>query len=305
VNSIPARQNSQEELDRLAAYTYIYTQAKRVAALRMAMAVVPTVVWAMVVAAHPQLKGWAAASGIAITMLDLGALTSWQQLLQFRGAKVQELFDADLLGLDWREYKVDRRPDPEEVAEASARYKRRHLTYSRLRNWYPTVVGRLPLPLARIVCQRCSSWWDAKLRRKYAVGVLILLGILTAFVGIVGLAGKFSVENLVLTVLNPLLPAFSLGIRQYTDQREAAANSDRHKRHLEDLWAEALTGQLTEDELTRGSRELQDEIYNRRRQSPLIFNWVYSLSRDDFERQMQAGARHMVDDALARGLGGE
>ena len=49
-----------------------------------------------------------------MAILDPALFNLWQQSLKQQAAKIQELFDCDVLQLEWRELKVGRRPDAEQ-----------------------------------------------------------------------------------------------------------------------------------------------------------------------------------------------
>ena len=98
-------------------------------------------------------------------------------------------------------------------------------------------------------------------------------------------------------VLIPLTPAFVLGIPQYKAHTECATRLDNLKKHGGRLWDKACSDANSE-ELTRDSRDLQNEIYNHRRTCPLIFDWLYTYLRKEHEDQMNKAADEMVKDAL-------
>ena len=74
----------------------------------------------------------------------------------------------------------------------------------------------------------------------------------------------FTDEGFVLKIAAPLSPALLLGIRQYSEQMEAAARSDRLKEHSERLWNEALSG-VSMSDADINARSLQDGIFENRR----------------------------------------
>jgi SMODS-associating 4TM effector domain len=65
------------------------------------------------------------------------------------------------------------------------------------------------------------------------------------------------------------------------------------------MWAEILTG-ASDENVTRESRELQDEIFDHRRRNPLIFDWIYNLLRDGQEEQMNRAAAGLIEEAQTR-----
>jgi hypothetical protein len=247
--------------------------------------------------ACPAVRSYAALWGIGVTLLDLVALDRWQKSLKEKAARIQELFDCDVLQLPWQELK-GQRPEAELVAEGSSRYCRADPRYEAIRDWYAPAVRQLPIHLARLVCQRSSCWWDAKLRRRYSVSVLAALGLFSTLIIGLSLRQGATLENFILTGITPLIPAITLAIKQFFEHNEAAAGADRLRDFSQKLWGDALHGRLAVEEVTSQSSQLQDEIFDHRRQSPLIFDWIYQRLRNEHEDLMNKGAEALVQEAL-------
>jgi SMODS-associating 4TM effector domain len=88
-----------------------------------------------------------------------------------------------------------------------------------------------------------------------------------------------------------------LSIRQFDDNREHAKSADRLKEYSEDMWDSAMNGRITPEELTIESRRLQDAVFNNRRTSPLIFDWVYQRLVTRHEKEANKGADTLVEEA--------
>jgi hypothetical protein len=228
-NSIPSDQLTQRQLDRLAAQRYLYSRAKTLLAAQIILAVPCVVIWSVIVAFIPALKVFAALWGVIILLLDLFVFEPLQRSWKQEAAKIQELFDCDVLQISRHDFKIGNNPEPERIAEASEKYKRMDPEYSALKGWYPDVVGQVPLYPARIICQRTNCWWDAKLRRRYAAGLVVTLAALTILVFAIGLVGGMSLEKFILAVIVPLIPAFQLGIREAKRNIETAETLDALK----------------------------------------------------------------------------
>jgi hypothetical protein len=141
------------------------------------------------------------------------------------------------------------------------------------------------------------SGWDAKLRRRYSKWIAITLSILTIIVFLIGLVGGLTIEKFLLAVLAPLIPAFVLGLRQYTEQNESATRLDRLREKAEKLLEKVISQRLTQQDFEIESYNLQSEIYdNRRYNPPLIFEWIYFRSRGEQEEQMSKGAESLVQE---------
>lgn len=150
-----------------------------------------------------------------------------------------------------------------------------------------------------MICQRANCRWDAQLRRRYSI--FLLLGVTTVSILVVFLSvyGGFTLERFILAGLVPIMPVLTLGLRRFREQRDAADRADRLKEAAEDRWALALSKTLTEEQITNASRQLQDEIYEHRKSSPVHSNWLYNRMKQEHEEQMNRAAKDLVDQALA------
>jgi hypothetical protein len=116
---------------------------------------------------------------------------------------------------------------------------------------------------------------------------------------IIGLAGKFRIDQWLMTGIAPLIPVLILGLRQSAEQKEAAERLDALRRHAERMWNDILAGESAE-EATQQARELQDEIFDHRRRNPLIFDWIYNLLRNRQEEQMNKAASALIEQARSK-----
>jgi hypothetical protein len=294
MNQIPAIQTTEKQMERLRAQHALYSRAKTLLGIHIALSVPFAVLWSILGIFFPETKIYAAVWGIGVALLDLALFTPQRKTLKSKAAKIQEAFDCDVLGLDWRSIRAGSRPDPEEIVEWSS--PRRADPKAKVNDWYPAVVGQLSLPLARAVCQRANCWWDAELRRRYARASIGVVATILGISVITGIIGHFQVEQWILTGVAPLVPVFMLGLRQSIEQRDAADRLDALRRHAEKMWAEILAG-TSGDKITQESRELQDEIFDHRRRNPLIFDWIYNLLRNRQEEQMNRAAADLIQEA--------
>jgi Flp pilus assembly protein TadB len=258
---------------------------------------VPIVIaWSVLVALFPSLAVYAALWGIIATFLELLVFSRLQKSTQEKAAKIQQMFDCEVLQFNWASLNCGVRVEPETIIDASNKYKRKNLNFTKLQNWYPIIVGQLPIQQARIICQRSNVWWDAQLRRRYSKWIIIILVSLTIIVLLISLIGGLTLEKFLLAVLVPLIPAFVFGLRQYTEHNEAATRLDRLRENAEVLVQEVISGRYTPQDLERESYSLQTQIYDNRRRSPLILDWLYLRLRNKDEEQMNKGAESLVQE---------
>lgn len=299
MNNIPILQNEPKQLDRLAAQRQLYSTAKRVLAAQAILGGPIAIASVVAITAIPDLKGYAAFWGLIVSIGDVLWLNPWQERLRENAAKIQEAFDCEVLQLPWSNIKTGNWPESELVKEYGDKFRKSDRNLPSLKNWYAPVVGDLPLDMARIVCQRSNCWWDSKQRRRYArwiIGGVVFAGIVILGLGLVG---GLTVEKVFLAIIAPLMPALILGLRQWNEQLDAARRLDKLKEHAEALWTEALK-QPNGVELVLKCRALQDEIFENRRRSPLVFDRIFRRLRDEYEIQMNYGAQELVDEAKRR-----
>lgn len=292
MNSIPDVQNEGDQLKVLRARRWTYTLATRVMMAQLGLTLGVSIAGSMLAALRPDMKALIAAASLVVIVVDALILDRYQKLLLKRAAKMGEQFDCAVLNLPWDRFVVGEKLDAEDVHAAAKAFEARR-DDAQLKGWYPEAVGRVPLHLARIICQRTNLRYDSRLRRRYGAGLmcaaLLLLGVLTLTV----LVQSTSMETWVLT-LAPATPFLSWAARELYRQTDTADLLDTLKKEAGKLWESALTGGCDAETCRTKSREFQSAIYSRRASSPLIFPLIYKLMRSKLEDEMNAGAEDFV-----------
>src|SRR6266516_849425 len=296
-NTIVQEQNTRQQLERLAAQRYLYSRAKKVLEIQIACDVLTPIIAAILVAVFPDFDVYGAFIGISVAVLDF-LLDNYQSSQKKRASDIQEMFDCDVLCLNCQEIKVRRRPINELILEAAEKYKRTDSTYVKLQNWYPPIVEKIPLHLARLVCQRINCWWDAQLRHRYVQLVGVVLLVISLIVILLGFIKAMDLGRFFLVIVFPLLPAYIWAIREYLGQTEDANEKEELRKYTEELWTKALKKELTVQQIDQESRHLQDEIYNNRRSNPFILDWFYNRLRRENEEFINRDAEELVNQAL-------
>lgn len=300
MNNIPQEQNTLQRLTLLAAQRQLYSDAKNLQMISLIISVPVVIIWSLLVAFFPQLAVYGALWGIIATFLELLLFSQLQKSTQEKAAKIQQIFDCEVLQFNWPTLNCGVRVDPETIIDASDRYKNINSNFSKLQNWYPVGVGQLSIEQARIICQRANVWWDAQLRRRYSQWIINSLILLSTIVFLLGLSGGLTLEKFILAVLAPLTPAFVFGLRQYTEHREAATRLDRLREDAEALVQQVISKRYTSQDLERESYSLQTQIYDNRRRSPLILDWIYSKLRNKDEERMNRGSESLIQELIQK-----
>lgn len=294
MNKITKTQLESTQLKRLAAQRQFYTDAKNVQKIQGVLNILGALILAVCVNHLGMPRVYAICYVIIVPLLNILWLTRWQKSLQKKAAGIQELFDCDVLELDWREIVAGPRLGVEIVEKYALKHKRKDPNYLGLKDWYAKNVGDLPLHVARIACQRENCSWTAKLHLRYRTLIIVILVCLTVLTIFIGIKGEFSVEKFIVVVIAPLTPVFILGIPQCIACTEAATRIDKLKNSAVALWEKALE-RTSPEELTNDSRILQDAIYNNRRENPLILDSFYKRFREKDEELMYKTAEELAN----------
>ncbi len=276
---ITSKQNEPEYVKRLAAKKQLYLMENRLNAAQMLLAISVALGGALIQAhitgSEPYVTIVAAVVALIDALIFERQKGSWQQL----AAKIQEQFDCVVLNLPWRTLKAGAEPKPEATAEYCKRYFDDPEERKKLVDWYPGCVQDLPFQAARIVCQRENCIYDARLREGYIKMIVTGLVVLSAVTLTILILVNDSVVESLAGMVAPLIPAFVIGFREIKQNKDALEASNRLLLHVEELAEMALNKSATDEEFDGYSRFLQDEIFDNRRRSPVIFDWYYSIHR--------------------------
>jgi hypothetical protein len=270
-------QNEQESLrDRIAA-NHFYRNAKWIHFTGATVAILMAIASPFVLLFEP---GWGPTLGaigglwIFVSRVVLEHLTREYKL---NGAVAQERFDCRVLGFEWNDSLAGRLSD-EEIRAASRSMK----NAENARDWYPAADDH-PWPQSVLICQRANTVWARRQHRTYS-RVVIVGAVVWFVVGlIVAGADSASLTAYLVTILLPSLPAF-LDTLELSRSHAAASGA---RRIVEDQTNRFLdNGDATYSDL----REIQDQMFNLRRDAPLVPQWFYDLIRPGYEDDMQFAA---------------
>ncbi|HOB58900.1 MAG TPA: S-4TM family putative pore-forming effector [Methanoregulaceae archaeon] len=297
-NRIPYVQNETLQLQRLAAQRQLYSSAKNVKKIKCILTIPVLSILSIITFFVSDFKIWFAFYGICLVLLNSVLLNPLGNSLQSQAAIIQELFDCEVLHLQWPKWKLTERPDPELIQKESAIYLKKNQDFSALQNWYPIQIGRIPLPLARIICQRVNLKYDADLRRNYITKLLLLFIFVGIFIAALAILGGLNVETFVLVMLTPLLPLIIWGIEEYTKNIHAADHLEKLKSLSEQLWNSSIKSPIPIEQFEMESRDLQNEIFEFRKNNPLVFDWIYTLLKQSQQNQMNESTDFFVSEAI-------
>jgi SMODS-associating 4TM effector domain len=296
---IPEKQNSERSLKHIAAWSHLYGHAKVMAGWQFFLSVPCALAMSLIALRWPEAKVVTTPISLLFGWIDVLCLDRIQNARKKIAAKMQEQFDCELFGLPWNEIRCSTAPETEVLNEAAEKFLRKCKKPNH-RDWYPTEVERLPLPLARLICQRAAVWWDMSQRRKYAGWLVAIVAILVVGVVAVSFTADQRVRDMVLSVYLPIAPAVVWAVRECIRQRDAVLALEKLKDQIERIFAETISGKRSFQELDQLSRNIQNLSFDGRSRNPLFFNFIYNHLRPNHELRMNEKAKEMVDAALAK-----
>ncbi len=296
---ISDKQNSERSLRHIAAWSHLYGHAKVIAGWQFCLSVPCALAMSLIALRWPEAKVVTTPISLLFGWVDVLCLDRIQNERKKIAAKMQEQFDCELFSLPWNEIRCSTAPETEVLNEAAEKFLRKN-NQPNHRDWYPPEVGRLPLPLARLICQRAAVWWDMSQRRKYAGWLVVIVAVLVVAVIAISFTADQRVRDMVLSVYLPIAPAVIWAVRECLRQRDAVLGLEKLKGQIERIFTEAISGKRSFRELDQLSRNIQDMNFDGRSRNPLFFNFIYKHLRPDHELRMNEKATEMVENALAK-----
>lgn len=291
--SINQRQNQSENIKLLAAQRNIYSRSKTLIGIQIFLSIPIALCAVVAVAIWPGIKGHVAIWGILVIVSDLYIFTPWIKNLRDSAARIQEVFDTNVLCIGWNDISVGKRPDPETVHNEADKYGMNGAKCTTLENWYPEAIDTVPEVIGKIICQRANLWWDASMRRNYSLVIrIILVGVALLVIGY-GLYAEAEMFYFLAYIVAPLAAMYVFGYRQMTEHLEAADRLDNLRELSEKIWGKALDGE-NEAEINNLCRKLQDLIFIHRKNNPPIFDFLFILLRDKNEILMNKSAETLI-----------
>lgn len=309
MNNITVAQESALNIKRLKAQRQLYSVAKYLGALQVVLNV-PVIIGVSIIAmifdkgwgvSHRDLAWLVGALGMTFFLLDT---LVWGPMINRRrncAAKIQQLFDSDVLELDWDKILYGEKPDHETV-ETYARNFDASGIVAEFKRWYPISVAQAPLELGRLLSQRTNLSWDMRLRERYNTWVWIVGCIFVTIMMSITFIFDLTAQNIFALVIAPCLPFIAVAAKTIQDNKEAISRLAEMKGAIENTWEEILQTRQIPKSLGTFSEHIQRGIFLNRQNNPLIFDWVYTLLRNDNESIAESSAQSYLDECQRIGI---
>ena len=314
--SIATRQNQAQNINRLAAMRELYNKAKYYNQIGLYLNIVVMIalsIFVLVMNSNLLTKpidlSWLLVlASFSFVLINETFLIPKMNSAREIAAKIQEDFDCDVLQIPWNHMAGDK-PSHEEIKQAANKHLAVKGNKEALLNWYGDKetldqIPISPISVSKLICQRSNTTWDATLREHYLTSLKAILILIILFVLTLAVIMNLSMQSLLIFVIATLLPAITYIFQQYREHKKSLQTLQRLTAKQSALWNQLInTHKVSEIEI----RQLQDEIYNHRKQGALIFDWLYykmkNSQQDSMNYSIKQSAQEYLKNAKNRGDG--
>ena len=276
--SIQERQNQPESLAKLAAQRLLYSRAKRMRNIGIALILVVVILGLVASVVENQKFSYFVLFAALITwFLDQQGLKRRESASKKEAATIQEDFDCFVLDLPWPAQKGIQHPTPDRVQQLAIEAKSKPKISEGLRDWYPPDSIPDDPTLSKIHCQRMNCWWDVNLRSRWSKVLKVSFWIFAFLALCLSVLTEITVAKLV-AIIASNIRALAWGLGEIKDQAEAIKRIGRIHHYL---------SRFSDENSPSPSdiRSIQDEIFEHRRLNPPVPDWFYWRKRDSQEQE--------------------
>jgi hypothetical protein len=308
-NEINSKQNKSVNINRLKAQRTLYSSAKITSGFLLLLSV-PLMIIVTVVALIFG-KGWfgspetdltwlVVSVSLFVVLIDIIFLDNILQKKKEKAAKIQQLFDCDVLNLRWSSGLYGEKVGKEDVEKWANKFNGDE---TKLQDWYAQNISRVPQEIGVVICQISNCWWDKNIRVAYN-SVIIVIGILMLILSIgTALILDLTFKDFFTIVISPLLPFLIFAIKAVLANKKSITSLIEIRSELNLIWDNIIEKKYDLNTLGMMTNEIQHSIFLNRKDSPLMFDWVYWLSRDSDEGIMNKTSDEYLNDfEVAMGL---
>lgn len=278
---IKNKQDCEENLQLLAAQRQLYSEAKLYLGWQIILGTLFTIALNILILIVPDWKIISIIWATLMLALDVLYFSKKQKEKKEMAARIQEEFAMNVLDIPWNELKGEK-IESTHIIETTERCDK--TKFPPLTNWYTVSDTTKEFSVVRIECQQQDIRWDKDLREKYHKCITACLWVVLAIIILPGLIADMSFRNVFLYEIALAQPLLAILAREYLTHSEASKRLVRLNSYANKLKESATHGKYSLEELLVQSRRLQDEIYEHRKNAPLIWDWFFNKLKERFEK---------------------
>ena len=281
-NHVNEMQNEPFSIDMLSAQRHYYSQAKLIVYTSLFFCVIVVAVLSVLNRFYSsEILGKTVLMYSLLAFILSSMLTNYRNKLQNLAARIQHLFDIKLFGLKWDTALCGIEPRVEEVKRGKQK-KQNKLDY-----WYKDIPDDLPLDAVTLVCLRMNVEYDKSMKQNLSLLLYIVVSLFSIIIVIAN--NERTIWDMVLYSIVPLLPVSKF---LYDVKRRIDSDKERLVRldvSIDSLMKKAIQeGVIEKEEL----QNINNQIFEHRRTSPLVPDWLYDMLRDKEEETAAYSAKY-------------
>ena len=281
-NHVNEMQNEPFSIDMLSAQRHYYSQAKLIVYTSLFFCVIVVAVLSVLNRFYSsEILGKTVLMYSLLAFILSSMLTNYRNKLQNLAARIQHLFDIKLFGLKWDTALCGIEPRVEEVKRGKQK-KQNKLDY-----WYKDIPDDLPLDAVTLVCLRMNVEYDKSMKQNLSLLLYIVVSLFAIIIVIAN--NERTIWDMVLYSIVPLLPVSKF---LYDVKRRIDSDKERLVRldvSIDSLMKKAIQEGVIEKEKLQN---INNQIFEHRRTSPLVPDWLYDMLRDKEEETAAYSAKY-------------
>lgn len=296
--SIIGKENLEINIERLAAQRELYSLGKKYFNVQLSLNVLITVILLILSLllnhfCSIKIDWFRAFYAFTILLIDNLVITNMINQLRQKASSIQEMFDCDVLNIEWNKIIVGEKPLNEDVNKYYKKHLKNVKDIDNLKNWYATTISQINNNAAKIICQRSNFSYDFALRKYFINWVVAIAVALLIIIVFLSCANDISSRTLFISGILPYLPILSMVLKLYNEHTISIKNLESLKSAINSAWNNVLKNEdISEHEI----RQIQDKIYLTRKSNPLIPDKIYDRLRLNLEEQMYYGVNQLVEE---------
>lgn len=290
-NNIVELENRQEHINQLKAARHLYTKAGNYTTAYVIICVLIPIVISIGRIFVDSLAPLVLHTLTAYTLMSLvmGFLLE-SQISKFRNtaAKIQQLFDSDVLGLKWNAYLWGKKTSLEDVNENIGNLPDKDFV-----DWYDTQVRDMTKMEAALICQRTNLVYDSKLRKKFNSIINVIAGSAFVLILIAGFYKNEGMRTAIVFIGVPLVPIIKCFFSVRRQNLNDIDRCESLKSFIDECLDNLKINHMAINECTL--YRIQDGIYKHRKTAFKIPDCLYNYMRSSQEDKV-----HMMVNKLSQ-----
>ena len=211
---------------------------------------------------------------------------------------IQYDFDSSVLSIKKNFFHIQELVPYELIRQYSLKIKKRE----RFKDWYSPNISLVPRSIGVFFCLISNFSWDIKLRTIYRNGIVVFMSIAALVMVFFGFVQGTTIRDFILEIFIPLMPLIIFTMTEIIDNHKIISKKEKLRNLIDSVWHKILGNNISEDELNSISKECLELLYQLRIENPLIFYWVYKLTKKSSQDETDYTIDKFIEEYQKRPL---